>query len=287
MKCPTKSILFHHRTPTSTENVIESCHPFTVKIKTGKIILAHNGVVYNTDEMFKKHKKLGIKYSSYSSKTKKFNDSECLAVDFARYIEGSQDKLEVEGWIAFIAFELNKRDELVNVYFGKNRAAELNFYFASNALSIGSEIIGKEVEDDILYTYNILSGELLKNEMTIPSYHYTAKKDSGVLDDYDFNEDYKYRHGKAFNFTEYQRDKKQADAIIEEYSVNGDDYGDGDGILSMNDDALSDFIAKTEFDIQAEESTNGNDKVLARLYDELEFAYDEQEDRSRERSSVY
>ena len=81
-------ILFHHRTPTSTENVLKSCHPFKIKGKSGKTYyIAHNGVIHNDDDLKETHNASGLNYSSEEA-SGKFNDSEALAHDIMLYLEG-------------------------------------------------------------------------------------------------------------------------------------------------------------------------------------------------------
>ncbi len=103
------TILFHHRTPTSTPNVVESTHPIEVKNKILEhdYYVAHNGIISNADTLKKKHEGLGFEYTTELEKvwkTKKnhyykdeviFNDSEALAIEVALVIEGKQDCVQV------------------------------------------------------------------------------------------------------------------------------------------------------------------------------------------------
>ncbi len=278
LKCPTNAMLFHHRTPTSTDNVIEACHPFVVDTGKGKIMLVHNGIIYNDDEMFEKHTKLGIGYSSYSNKTKKFNDSECLAIDFARLIGGQQDKLETRGWIAFIAFETDKKNQLTHIYFGRNRIAELNYLWTDDFLSVGSEIAGEEVIEDTLYDFDMKTKEVTTSPLIIPGYVASTGTTGNVLDhQYDDDNDYwdrdYYKQGK-FDWAGYYRRKAKDEETRDEYH--------GDGIIGMTDTKLAELIKDKEDriqEIEASDNIEKRQKELADLYDELEFASDEQDER--------
>ena len=264
MKYPSDTILFHHRTPTSTDNTIQSCHPFLVKIKTGWIILAHNGAIYNAEEMYKKHKRLGISYSSYSKKSNNFNDSECLARDFARYINGDIKEMECEGWVAFIAFKVDKDKKLENIYFMRNCSAKLNMMFTPEFLAIGSEIDGKEIESNKLYDFDMSTKKLTTMDFWIQSYHLTVED-------------------KKFDWSSYRKDDDEyCEKLAEKY-----EYGEykGDGIIAMSDSELEKYIQGLEWDIQVLESNREGLKKkefqnkLDQLYDDLEYADDEATER--------
>lgn len=192
LKCPSPAVLFHHRNPTSTDNVIESCHPFVIQLKKdgkpdGKLALIHNGIVYNADELYENHKKAGHNYMSYDKKTTRHNDSESLAIDVARYLSGEQDEIEAYGWIAFIAFRTDVKGRLTTVYFARNSKAELKFKFTNMSLTVGSEIEGKDVEIDTLYTLTLEDQKLNKTDLYFPMYT-TGTSDKGAYgygDDYD------------------------------------------------------------------------------------------------------
>lgn len=92
-KNQTDLLLFHHRLPTSTENVKQAAHPFNTGSYFGKTryVLIHNGVISNSKDIREKHMKLKnpITYQSVLANGK-FNDSEALLWDLALTLEGKQ-----------------------------------------------------------------------------------------------------------------------------------------------------------------------------------------------------
>jgi hypothetical protein len=297
--------MFHHRTPTSTDNVINSCHPFTIPTKDGKIILIHNGVIYNDDELFGEHKKLGIKYGSYDKKTKKFNDSESLAVDFARYISGEQKKLKARGWIALIAFHVDKDDNLKKMYFARDKGAELNFTFTSKGILVGSEVVGKLVEQDKLYEFDYKTTEITKTPIEFGAYSFgnttivegehngTSRTYSDYYDYYDsYNRD-EYLNQAVVRALAEKKDEEDNKYFEAKYKRNNRTgiYEPNEfevDIINMPDLKLADYIKKLEDSIQAVEEAmtpenEGSEIGLMTLYDLLDEAYFEQDDRKKQK----
>lgn len=136
-------IMFHHRLPTSTQNLEETAHPIFVsnKILKHDYYLIHNGVIGNPATLKMEHEALGFEYntevelfSGYKQKHKKnkkkqqvkitkteFNDSESLAIEFALYNEGIKKEIETRGSAAFICYEVKKDSgEVVALHYGRN-----------------------------------------------------------------------------------------------------------------------------------------------------------------------
>jgi len=199
-------VLFHHRFPTSTENVRNACHPFSTlsnnKHFTNNYVLVHNGHVSNASALKAKHEEIGIEYVS-TQPTGEFNDSEALLYDVALYLDGQQDKLTATGGIAFIVIERNKEGERVKVHFGRN-SSPLKMTFNEDELVLASEGDGEMIKSDVLHSFNYKTGALESIALEIPSgwadYGYTYSNsqynskslgewDSGVRDngDYDYN----------------------------------------------------------------------------------------------------
>lgn len=156
-------MLFHHRMPTSTENVLNACHPFEVKIGKTKYVVVHNGYLFNDNELKKNHYKLGYEYSSMQENGQ-FNDSEALAYDIALTLSGKQKKLKAEGAIAFIAQSEGK------IYFGRNTQSPLHYHINDKFVTIRSEGRGMNIKPDILYTFD--NGKLTERDFKIPEYTY-------------------------------------------------------------------------------------------------------------------
>lgn len=166
---PAKTILFHHRQPTSTPNVRSSCHPFSTKdFFSSTYIIAHNGHINNDDALKKTHEDLGIEYVSEMFDGK-FNDTEALVWEVGRYLSGEIKELDLSGAMAFIAIE--KRNGNTLTHFGKkNRWDSLEYYHSDKGLFIASELWrsdfkAKEVKEETLYTYNHATRKLFKSKL--------------------------------------------------------------------------------------------------------------------------
>jgi hypothetical protein len=186
-------VMFHHRIPTSTINVRNACHPFSTKdYFENQYVVIHNGVLHNEDLLKKEHDKLGIQYVSVQENGR-FNDSEALAYDLARYFEGQVDTLTARGSIAFIAVKRDEAGKPVCLFFGRNYGNPLKMKRTKYSLTLSSEGKGEDVEAHTLYCFNYDTGELTKRPLNIPGYTYapsrtyypptyTAPKKESVID---------------------------------------------------------------------------------------------------------
>lgn len=157
-------ILFHHRFPTSTDNVQNACHPFKVTINNTDYYVVHNGYLYNQDDLRKQHYKKGYEYSSVQPDGR-FNDSEALAYDLALYLSGKQRKLYSQGAVAFIVYTKDA------IYFGRNTDSPLVYHINDKYITIRSEGRGNTAKPDTLY--KLKQGKLTTRKLVIPSYTYT------------------------------------------------------------------------------------------------------------------
>lgn len=165
---PSSSIMFHHRFPTSTDNVKNACHPFSTKdhFKT-QYILVHNGHIGNARALKVEHEKLGIEYYSTQSDGR-FNDSEALLWDVALYLEGKQDELKAYGGIAFICLAIPKDGRKVSkLHFGRN-ANPINMVLDEGMIMLSSEGDGEETKPNTLYSYSYRSKKLDTKALTVP-----------------------------------------------------------------------------------------------------------------------
>lgn len=162
---PAKLVLFHHRTPTSTENKINQTHPLPISNSRLKYdyFVAHNGMISNDNELKKSHEKAGFKYlteckekSYYGNRMEiKFNDSETLAIEVAMYIEKLRKNLRTEGSVAFIAAQVNKKTKkIINIFFGRNHQV-LTMTVEKEAVTVSSEGQKKDVEPNKLFKLSI------------------------------------------------------------------------------------------------------------------------------------
>ena len=168
-------IMFHHRFPTSTPNVVEATHPIYVSHDEldYDYFVVHNGVVRNATELRTKHenlkyvyntvietelvthhtsKKTGAKYFTSGTKTEKFNDSEALAIEVARLLDGMTSSIDAVGTIAIIAWKINKETgKLVSISYGHNSGNPLTIADTSDSFFLTS-MGGADLPEDILYT---------------------------------------------------------------------------------------------------------------------------------------
>lgn len=172
---PTTSMLFHHRIPTSIDNIKRACHPFSTKdYFDTNYLLIHNGHIRNSDTLKAEHEKLGIKYVS-ELPDGDYNDSEALAWDFALTMEGQQEAMKAEGAIAFICMAIRPGRKHDRLYFGRNFSNPLNMHLSQDLLMLSSEGKGKACEVDTLYTYDYVTGKVTSRAMEFPSYSVTTK----------------------------------------------------------------------------------------------------------------
>lgn len=166
-------MLYHHRWPTSTDNVRNACHPFSTKDTfDSNYVMVHNGVVFNDTLLKSEHDKLGIKYVSLQADGR-FNDSEALLYDIALYLEGKQPDLRAEGDIAFIVVE-NKDGKPHKLHFGRNYGSPLYMSFSTSQLSLASQAESKNnasmIDPGTLYTFDYETHNISKKALEIPEW---------------------------------------------------------------------------------------------------------------------
>lgn len=204
-----KTILVHHRTPTSSDNEREQTHPMVINHKSLEhtYIIVHNGVIYNKEECLTKFEEEGYVFKT-KTEDNKFNDSEAFAFDLAMMLEGKHKDWTARGSIAFIALRVEKKTQKVDkVMFGVN-GNPLNFLVTKykkkiTNLTIASEGPGYEVEDDILLSYNMKTNKLSHKKFVIGAKYVPIKTTSSAFitgsndnkhntyeDDYDYGREY-------------------------------------------------------------------------------------------------
>lgn len=159
MKETAEIVLLHHRYPTSTENTLGTTHPILVSNDELEYdyLIAHNGVISNDEGLKKKHQCLGYRYTTefiettyatYSNGQNEmlgagktyFNDSECLAIELARFLEGKSDKVYAEGPAAIIGVQLFKGTKKVReIIYGQNYGRSLGIERKKGFTLIASE----------------------------------------------------------------------------------------------------------------------------------------------------
>ncbi len=191
---PAETILFHHRTPTSTPNYIECTHPIFVsndKLDSDYLVV-HNGVISNSHVLRLEFEKMGFIYNTviqemyvakasgeqYVTDVEKFNDSESFAIDLALAIEGNLDSLKSRGSIAFVALQVNKEtNKVVQIFFGRNNANPLKMDTRNDSFILASEGYGEDVKPHKLYSYDMGNGEIDCTDLDV-GINYTPPADT-------------------------------------------------------------------------------------------------------------
>lgn len=164
-------ILFHHRLPTSTNNVKNACHPFSTRDHFDtNYILIHNGTIQNSFTLNRDHEEAGIEYYSTQKGGRKFNDSESLAWDVALYLEGKQTELKSYGAIAFICIAI--KDGKKTLHFARNTSP---LYMQVNKkrifLASTQGIARTEVKAHTLYSFDLETKKLSEKKLHVKSYY--------------------------------------------------------------------------------------------------------------------
>jgi len=169
-----KCCVFHHRYPTSTDNIAQCSHPIHVSIKGLKYdyYIVHNGVINNDDELKLVHNKEGIVYNTehvqvegttytfnngdtYESNSDsiRYNDSEGVSIEMARLIENKVTTLEhVTGSYALIAVQVDRKTKrAVAVYSYRNNSNPLKLS-GDYVFSLASENTGDDIVAGRLYS---------------------------------------------------------------------------------------------------------------------------------------
>lgn len=174
MKEDADAIMFHHRLPTSTDNTLGTTHPIFVSDAELEFdyYVAHNGIISNASYLKGKHNSLGYEYRTehtiydtavyidgtveqLDGATAKFNDSESLAIEIARYLEGLTTEIGTTGSVAFWVLRVNKDTNEADFFlYGKNYGRDLATKSNNKWLSISSET-GTELKAMTLYTLDL------------------------------------------------------------------------------------------------------------------------------------
>lgn len=174
-------IIMHHRFPTSSGNRISQTHPIQVNHGSleKKYLVIHNGVVTNDDELKKQHEEeLGFQYttdeiapSAYTKNNiREFNDSETIAIEFARFIEKQTKTIGAQGSHALIALEIDKKtDKVTNIHFSRNRNP-IHLSFNRDKIRLSSEGEGDLIKENTLYSFDIKTKKLSKRKCPFAQY---------------------------------------------------------------------------------------------------------------------
>lgn len=179
-------VLFHHRMPTSTKNTLGTTHPIFVSNQELEFdyYVAHNGVITNDDALKTLHDGLGYVYTTeftehivakYKNGVTEeldadrpvYNDSECLAIELARYIEGLSNEVSTKGSAAFWVIQVEKGGTKVEtIFFGKNKGRDLKITRSKKWWGVSSET-GQDIESMKLFSITLGDQQLYEQELNI------------------------------------------------------------------------------------------------------------------------
>jgi glucosamine 6-phosphate synthetase-like amidotransferase/phosphosugar isomerase protein len=258
-KSTADEIMFHHRFPTSTPNVIESTHPIKVaspKLKYNYYVM-HNGIISNDEELREQHIKDGYKYNTDMTKkwitTKNtyieeelWNDSEALAIDIAQAIETNKE-ITARGSIAVIVLQYEKTTgKAIALYYGRNNGNPLCVEDTKDFISLSSES-GKSMLSDTLCRYDYITGKTT-----------VEKKEIGKYTSYGLPA---YRD--EFDWKDY-RTNKYAGEDDEEEDFQTGEWTEKETLLDLIDEAYNtgdyDTAQELEYDLQLLNDKEANKK---------------------------
>lgn len=193
-------ILFHHRMPTSTENLEEVTHPIVVENDSldYSYYVIHNGVLQNEDELKTLYESLGFKYTTDITKrttievagkvtkeetTVGYNDSESFAIDLARFLDGDTKELISVGSIAFICYQTYKDGRIKAIHYGRNSGNPLIVEDNNDLFVIKSSGSGKEIDEDKIFSIDYATWKTTETEIAVGK-TYQQKMGFGSKDKY-------------------------------------------------------------------------------------------------------
>lgn len=253
-------ILFHHRNPTSTPNLRECAHPIGVRHEELEDLyfIAHNGVISNDHELKKKHEQMGYRYNTEITKEEswttsgltgeairytypkelKHNDSEAVAIELARVIEGKSDKIGAKGSMALIALRVSPDMKVKALYYGRNYLNPLCLVRDRNSFALTSEGETKDsIKAHTLYCYDYATGETTETPCNFGDNYsnygkgslWSPKRDEWRDMDYlplpkpkdEDLEDYGIHTAPSITSEQYFEDRSTIDYTIEELEKDG------------------------------------------------------------------
>lgn len=163
------AIIFHHRFPTSSANKLSQTHP--IKVDNGSLkheyLIVHNGVISNDDALKTEHEALGFVYTTVRPTTygSEFNDSEAIAIEFARFIEKQTTEVGAIGSASLMALQIDKQTDKVREVFFCRHGNPLNMEANQHHIRISSEGKGDEIKEDVLYHFNFKDFKIKKRSI--------------------------------------------------------------------------------------------------------------------------
>jgi glucosamine 6-phosphate synthetase-like amidotransferase/phosphosugar isomerase protein len=260
-----REILFHHRLPTSTDNVKNACHPFkAVGLNTGHVyFVVHNGIISNDDELLADHRKHGIAYAS-KQPDGRYNDSESLANELMLCFEGKKKwkSFKARGSIAFIALETDQYLKPLKLHYGRNSGSPLMLKDNKKTLQISSQATHAEsVEPNIIFTRDYTTQATTRKSVDL-GYTYYTNSYGGYYGNY-------YNYGTAYQNADSYKDDQHYDKDFADRSENyTDGYADAMEESYLRPTEVSKALVEIQEEIrtlQARIATEKNAKRRAEL----------------------
>lgn len=266
---PVRAMIVHHRIPTSSDNTLKQTHPIVVdngSLKY-KYLLVHNGVIRNDVELKKEHEDLGFIYTTIDGA--KFNDSECVAIELARFMENQIDMVGIRGSAAFIGLQIDKQtDKVVKLFFGRNEGNPLNLAKTRNKMLLSSTGPGSEVAPFKLYDCK-LDAEMKLNRRKIKFAVESELINSPLSSLFDEEK----RSAWSSGISKWQANRK-SEPIYSHYQVDTMESNyDSDIPIEDGESPLAELIEGSSEAIQT-----ALDGLLDMIYDETSVQYINQED---------
>ncbi len=265
-KKESSAMIVHHRYPTSSPNFMSQTHPISVDNGSlkHKYLVIHNGCISNDKTLKKEHEELGFIYTTdidivdqWKREEQKFNDSECLSIEVARFIEKQSEEVGILGSAAFIAVQIDKKtDKIQNIFFGRN-TNPLHMCFTRGKLRLSSEGEGDDIKPNVLYSWDMKATNLKKRDMkfktiapaTYQTYqHQTAIgfQDKGNLTTHTRENDYAY----PYRDESYYKDMPWEDKVDDEEIEQIVEFRQEEAQKELED--FFDYIADSELAITAD-----------------------------------
>lgn len=180
-------IIFHHRYPTSTPNLSECAHPIKVQNESLEYnyYMVHNGMISNDNTLYDLHCKNGFKYTTKVVtkqitensvyETYCYNDSECLAIELAMFIEGKSTGIKAMGSIAFVLVQTDKNEKPLAIFYGRNGGSPLKLEKNKGFTTLSSEsdnVKATNVQDNIIYKRDYKTGNVTEIYQNVGVYNY-------------------------------------------------------------------------------------------------------------------
>jgi len=267
---PCNMMILHHRQPSASDNTISQTHPIVVEhnsLKFGYLVI-HNGVIGNANELKFQHEKDGFVYTTDDQKDKRFNDSECLAIEMAKFIEKQTTIVGAKGSCAFVALQYDKKTKIaLKVFYGRNASNPLNLAKSRDFLYLSSTGKGEEIKQDTLYSFDLNDFEIEKRTMDFATFTY-PKERVGISRNID-DDDYVGYHirnnivegfkdneeppveDKMTDFEMEQSVEEGKDVIEAELELVYDDIKDKDKLFALDiDSRIKELVATIIIEIR-------------------------------------